>query len=83
MDLIVEFMVRNRLADGLLAEHVDDGSGHCRGCAWQQAPPPIFPCSTHYYAARASEVAGVAVTRADGAPPDHHAGLRRPRRAGR
>jgi hypothetical protein len=33
------------VAARLMAAHVDDGRGHCRGCWLPQAPPPIWPCT--------------------------------------
>lgn len=50
---VIEFMVTFGIADRLLAEHVNDDTGHCRGCA---SPRPVFPCLTRVYAVRASEV---------------------------
>lgn len=55
-EAIVEFMVAFGLANRPLPEHVDDGTGHYRGCTLPQTPRPIFPCSIYFYAARASKV---------------------------
>ncbi len=45
------------MAQRLLAEHADDGSGRCRVCsAGAQAGRYIWPCAIHGYAAEASEV---------------------------
>ena len=53
---IVEFFVRNPgVARRLLAEHVNDGSGHCHTCITrEQGARSTWPCRLHYYAARAS-----------------------------
>lgn len=58
---IVEFMVRFCVVNRLLAEHVDDGTGHCRACPiGNQAGYQSWPCRLHYYAALADEVARAA-----------------------
>jgi aerobic-type carbon monoxide dehydrogenase small subunit (CoxS/CutS family) len=38
----------------LLAQHVDDGSGHCRACAVAQRGHQVWPCTIYAAAARAS-----------------------------
>jgi hypothetical protein len=52
-------MIALMLAEGLSAEllrvHVDDGTGHCAGCTWQQRARPVHPCPTRWYAERADE----------------------------
>ncbi len=56
-DPVTEFIAaRPGMAAGMLAEHIDDGSGHCAGCKWQQHAQPIWPCLIRYYALRADEV---------------------------
>ncbi|MHA6628926.1 hypothetical protein ACU61A_26105 [Pseudonocardia sichuanensis] len=47
---IVTFYLANGLTGRILAAHVDDGTGHCAGCAWQQAAQPIHPCALRYSA---------------------------------
>ena len=45
------------MADRLLAEHADDGTGRCRVCsAGAQAGRQKWPCSIHHRATEASEV---------------------------
>jgi hypothetical protein len=42
---IAEFMEqRPKLVAELLRVHVDDGTGHCRGCSWWQSATPVHPC---------------------------------------
>ncbi|MHA6626868.1 hypothetical protein ACU61A_15645 [Pseudonocardia sichuanensis] len=43
---IVEFIVgQSGMAERLLAQHVDDGTGHCRVCsAGPQAGRKVWPC---------------------------------------
>lgn len=39
------------MAERLLAEHADDGSGRCRCCSGgNQTPRFPWPCTLHYYA---------------------------------
>jgi len=62
---IVEFMVNNGLADRLLAEHVDDGTGRCRVCSdGAQRGHHTWPCRICDYATRAREVERRAADRA-------------------
>lgn len=54
---MVEFLVREGLADRLLAVHVDDGSGRCAVCsAGAQAARDVWPCVLASYATRAAQV---------------------------
>ncbi len=57
-DSIVLFLARQPdLLRQLLAEHVDDGTGHCRVCAVSaQAGYLGWPCTIARYVARASPV---------------------------
>jgi hypothetical protein len=52
MNHIVAFIVgQPGLAARLLAEHVDDGTGHCRVCsAGPQAGRKVWPCPIYGYA---------------------------------
>jgi hypothetical protein len=51
---IVEFFSqRPALTAEVLRAHVDDGTGHCRGCRWWQSAIPTWPCSTWHYADQA------------------------------
>lgn len=52
---IVEFMASQPgLPDRLLAEHSDDGTGHCTTCsAGPQAGRGVWPCTLHAYATKA------------------------------
>jgi hypothetical protein len=55
---VVEFLARDGRAERLAAEHVDDGTGHCRSCsAGPQAGRQTWPCSLSGYAARGRELA--------------------------
>jgi hypothetical protein len=48
---IVEFFEqRPQMVADILRDHVPDHTGHCRGCAWQQATHPVHPCLTRHYA---------------------------------
>lgn len=47
---IVAFYIANDLTERMLSTHVDDGTGHCAGCAWQQAAQPVHPCALRYNA---------------------------------
>jgi hypothetical protein len=55
---LVQFIVNNPgLADALLAQHVDDGSGHCRSCALgAQRGYQQHPCDIHCTAERARQI---------------------------
>jgi len=57
-DPIVVFIAsRPEVLRRLLAEHVDDGTGHCRVCAiGNQAGYLRFPCNIAGYVTRASRV---------------------------
>jgi hypothetical protein len=56
-DPVVEFLARDDRAKRLAAEHVDDGTGHCRSCsAGPQAGRHTWPCTLAGLAARAREV---------------------------
>jgi hypothetical protein len=53
---VIEFMEqRPTLVTELLRLHVDDGTGHCRGCSWWQSATPTSPCGIRWYAERADE----------------------------
>ena len=54
---IVEFYIANGLTSRMLATHVNDGTGHCAGCSWQQAAQPVHPCALRYCAEVAAEEA--------------------------
>jgi hypothetical protein len=58
---LIEFIVRNPgLAERLLAEHVQDGSGRCRVCADSVATGRrTWPCQLYQYARAAQRVAAV------------------------
>ena len=53
---IVEFIAAETgMAERLLAQHVDDGTGHCRVCsAGPQAGRKVWPCQIHGHALNAS-----------------------------
>ena len=54
---VVAFLAREGRADRLLAEHVDDGNGHCCVCtAAPQSGRVTWPCSLANYAAWAREL---------------------------
>ena len=55
---IVEFIARQPgLAERLLAEHIDDGAGRCRGCTGGgRGARPRWPCPLHGLALRASQL---------------------------
>jgi hypothetical protein len=40
----------------LIAAHVPDARGHCRGCTLAQGAPPVWPCRLVLYAREASRV---------------------------
>ncbi|MCY7344045.1 MAG: hypothetical protein LH603_19965 [Pseudonocardia sp.] len=44
----------------LLAVHVSDGAGRCRGCTTPGTGTPLapWPCSIHFYASAAAELVG-------------------------
>lgn len=52
---LVTFYITHGLTDQILATHVDDGTGHCAGCAWQQRARPIHPCALRYCAEVAAQ----------------------------
>lgn len=53
---IVDFFIaRPEMVATMLREHVDDGTGHCKGCRWQEAARPVSPCMIRHYAERADE----------------------------
>lgn len=55
---IVVFLAREGCAERLLAEHVDDGTGHCAVCpAAGQAGRVTWPCSLANYATAAQHLA--------------------------
>jgi hypothetical protein len=56
MSELVEFYVAHGLAEGMLAAHVDDGTGHCAGCAWPQTARPVHPCTLRHAAEAAIEL---------------------------
>lgn len=65
---IIAFHRNFGIVQRTLAAHVDDGSGHCAGCAWHDAPRPRWPCVHAYYADAASKPGGTrlsAVERGD------------------
>ncbi|MHA6626253.1 hypothetical protein ACU61A_12530 [Pseudonocardia sichuanensis] len=49
------FTARPALVAELLRVHIPDHTGHCRGCSWQQATRPTYPCGIRWYAERADE----------------------------
>jgi hypothetical protein len=49
-DPMITFMVAQGLSAELLRVHVDDGTGHCAGCTWQQRARPVYPCLIRHYA---------------------------------
>lgn len=53
---IVEFIARQPgAAERLLAQHLNDGTGHCLVCsAGPQAGRKVWPCPIHEYAQSAS-----------------------------
>jgi hypothetical protein len=55
---LVQFIVNNPgLADVLLAQHVDDGSGYCRACALgAQRGYHRYPCFIRCTAERARQI---------------------------
>lgn len=61
---IVRFHLSFGTAERVLELHVDDGTGHCAGCAWQDIPRPVWPCDHAHYARVAHELAN----RATGPP---------------
>lgn len=54
-DVIDFFTARPALVAELLRLHVDDGTGHCRGCTWWQSATPVHPCGIRWYVERADE----------------------------
>jgi hypothetical protein len=55
---LVQFIVNNPgLADALIAQHVDDGSGYCRSCALgAQRGFHKYPCDIRRTAERARQI---------------------------
>jgi hypothetical protein len=50
-DPVITFMAGEPgMAERILAEHVDDGTGHCAGCTWNERARPVVPCLTRHYA---------------------------------
>lgn len=48
---IIEFFEqRPEMVAQMLREHIDDGTGHCAGCAWQEKARPTVPCLIRHYA---------------------------------
>ena len=57
-DPVVVFLAVDGRADRLLAEHVDDTTGHCRVCsAGGQSGRTTWPCSIANYAGAARQLA--------------------------
>jgi hypothetical protein len=54
-DPMITLIVAEGLSAELLRVHIDDGTGHCAGCSWQQRARPVHPCPTRWYAERAGE----------------------------
>jgi hypothetical protein len=50
------FIARPEMTAAMLRDHVDDGTGHCKGCRWWQSATPVHPCPTAWYAAQATEI---------------------------
>lgn len=57
-DEIIAFHRNFGIIQCTLSMHVDDGSGHCAGCAWHDAPRPTWPCVHVYYADAAARSGG-------------------------
>lgn len=57
---IVEYIAREPgMADRLLAEHADDGNGHCRICtSGGQTGRHVWPCTLHSLAVQAGVLLG-------------------------
>lgn len=53
---IVKFHVYFGTAEHVLRTHIDDGSGHCAGCAWRDKPRPVWPCDHVHYAGVARDL---------------------------
>jgi hypothetical protein len=52
---IVQFFEeRPEMVAAILREHVPDRTGHCRGCSWQEAARPVYPCTIRHYAEQAA-----------------------------
>lgn len=64
-DPAVEFVAREPgLAERLLADHGDDGSGHCERCTGgSQSGRHVWPCQIHDLAVKAREMGGAVVAR--------------------
>lgn len=54
-DLAAELAVMPNVVENLLARHVSDGSGRCRGCTSPGTglPQEPWPCALHFYATAA------------------------------
>ena len=52
--IIEFFQLRPDLTAEMLRLHVDDGTGHCHGCSWQDAARPVSPCTIRWYAEQAA-----------------------------
>ena len=59
-ELVVELGRLGVLAQRLLAVHVPDRHGRCRGCTvgGTGLPGAVWPCALHFYAAIAAEAVG-------------------------
>lgn len=54
--LIVNFIAdQPGMVAKLLAQHVDDGTGHCKVCT-KSGVHPVWPCPSHGLAERASQL---------------------------
>ena len=52
---VVEFIVAQPgMAKRRRVAHVDDGTGRCGGCNWQETARPAHPCLIRWYAERAT-----------------------------
>lgn len=56
MSELVAFYVAHGLTEGMRAAHVDDGTGHCAGCAWSQTAWPVHPCTLRHAADLAADL---------------------------
>jgi hypothetical protein len=52
---MIRLIVAEGLSSELLRVHMDDGTGYCAGCSWQQRARPVHPRPTQWYAKRAEE----------------------------
>lgn len=53
-DPVITFLAAEGLSGELLRLHVDDGTGHCAGCSWQQRARPVHPCPIRSLCERAA-----------------------------